>query len=45
MKIIKKAFEFPSRDRNMPLKYVDCPTCGHYVFKSNGRIIKSVNII
>ena len=45
MKIIKKAFEFPSGDRDMSSKYVDCPTCRHYVFKSNGRIIKSVNII
>ena len=45
MKIIKKAFEFPSGDRDMSAKYVDCPTCRHYVFKSNGRRIKSVNII
>ena len=45
MKIIKKAFEFPSGDRDMSSKYVDCPTCRHYVFKSNGRRIKSVNTI
>lgn len=37
--------EFKSGDRDMPAKYVDCPTCGHYVFKSNGRRIKSVNTI
>ena len=39
MKVIKRG------DRDTPAKYVDCPTCGHYVFNSNGRIIKSVNII
>ena len=37
--------EFQSGDRDMPTKYVDCPTCRHYVFKSNDRRIKSVNII
>lgn len=37
--------EFKSGDRDMPEKYVNCPTCGHYVFKSNGRRIKSVNTI
>lgn len=37
--------EFQSGDRDMPEKYVNCPTCGHYVFKSNGRRIKSVNTI
>lgn len=37
--------EFQSGDRDMPAKYVDCPTCGHYVFKSNGRRIKSINTI
>ena len=39
MKVIKRG------DRDMPSKYVDCPTYGHYVFKINGRRIKSVNII
>ena len=37
--------EFQSGDRDMPEKYVNCPTCGHYVFKSNGRRIKSINTI
>lgn len=37
--------EIQSNARDMPSKYVVCPTYGHYVFKSNGRRIKSVNII
>lgn len=37
--------EFQSGDRDIPEKYVNCPTCGHYVFKSNGRRIKSINTI
>ena len=37
--------EFQSDARDIPSKYVNCPTCGHYVFKSNGRRIKSVNTI
>lgn len=36
--------EFKSNIREMPDKYINCPTCGHSVFRSDGRRIKSVNI-